>query len=69
MNRIVRLVVAIAVAAPCAGAWAEVIVSAPWVRATVPGQRTAGAYMRIISQDAAVLVGAESPAAGSAEVH
>lgn len=40
-----------------------------WARATVPGQKVAGAYMQIVSAVDAKLVGVGSPVAGSAEVH
>ena len=40
-----------------------------WIRATVPGQQVAGAYMDITSPANAKLVGARSPAAGSMEIH
>src|ERR1700716_3047157 len=39
------------------------------VRGTVRGQTTAGAYMELTSDRRASLLGAESPAAGSAEIH
>jgi copper(I)-binding protein len=41
----------------------------PWARATVPGQKVAGAYMRIISTVDAKLLAVSSPVAGSAEIH
>lgn len=41
----------------------------PWARATVPGQKVAGAYMRIVSAVDAKLVAVSSPVAGSAEIH
>ena len=44
-------------------------VTAAWARATVPGQKVAGAYMQIVSEVDARLVGVTSPVAGSAEVH
>lgn len=44
-------------------------VTGAWARATLPGQKVAGVYMDIRSDRAARLVGVESPAAGSAEVH
>jgi copper(I)-binding protein len=44
-------------------------VNGAWARATMPGQKVAGAYMEIRSERAAKLVGVESPVAGSAEVH
>ncbi len=40
-----------------------------WIRATVPGQQVAGAYMDITSSANAKLVGARSPAAGNMEIH
>src|SRR5256885_8123754 len=50
-------------------AHAQVEARAAWVRGTVPGQTTAGAYMELTSDRRARLLGAESPAAGSAEIH
>jgi len=46
---------------------AEVI--GAWVRATVPGQQVAGAYLTIRSARAAKLVGVKSAIAKSAEIH
>ncbi len=40
-----------------------------WVRATVPGQKGTGAFMKITAQTATRLVGISSPVAGVAEVH
>lgn len=51
------------------GAADPIHVNDPWVRATVPGQKVAGAYMEIVADSAAKLVGVSSPLAGSAEVH
>lgn len=48
---------------------AQVTVSDAWVRATVPVQKTAGAFLTLQSVKAARLVGASSPAAGSVEMH
>jgi copper(I)-binding protein len=48
---------------------AQVEARAAWVRGTVPGQTTAGAYMELTSDRRASLLGAESPAARSAEIH
>jgi copper(I)-binding protein len=47
----------------------QVEARAAWVRGTVDGQTTAGAYMELTSGQRASLLGAESPAAGSAEIH
>ena len=44
-------------------------VSNAWARATVPAQKTAGAYLDIRSGSAARLVGAATPQAGVAEIH
>lgn len=54
--------------------WAEqsaaaVRVDGAWARASVPGQKATGAFMRLTAQDGARLVRAESPAAGVTEVH
>ena len=46
-----------------------VSVSNPWVRATVPGQSVAGAYMDITAKTRTALVAVESPVAGKAELH
>jgi hypothetical protein len=44
-------------------------VEGAWVRASVPGQQATGAFMRITAKEPTKLVGASSPAAGTAEVH
>ncbi|CAN5313968.1 copper chaperone PCu(A)C [soil metagenome] len=56
----------IAGAQPAASA--PVSVDRPWVRA-VPGQAASGAFMTIRAAQAVRLVGAETPAAGVAEIH
>jgi len=48
---------------------AQVTVSEPWVRATVPQQKSTGAFMKLQSAQDAKLVSAKSPAAGIVEVH
>lgn len=63
------LVIAAAVLATSA-AWAQSVqVEGAWARATVPGQKGTGAFMKLTAKDGARLVGATSPAAGIAEVH
>jgi copper(I)-binding protein len=52
-----------------ANAVAQVTVSDAWVRATVPVQKTAGAFLSVQSVKAARLVGAASPVAGTVEMH
>ncbi len=48
---------------------AQVTVSDAWARATAPGQKIAGAYLKITSATPAYLVGGSSPAARVVEVH
>jgi copper(I)-binding protein len=50
-------------------AFAQVTVGDPWIRATVPAQKTAGAFMQLRSPKATRLVDVQSPVAGRAEVH
>lgn len=64
-----RVVLGAVLLAAAAAAHAQVEARAAWVRGTVQGQTTAGAYMRLLSGSGASLVGAESPAAGSVEIH
>lgn len=52
-----------------AGALAQVSVTAPWVRATVPAQKSTGAFMHLQSPTAARLVGVSSDVAGTVELH
>jgi copper(I)-binding protein len=48
---------------------AQVSVEKPWVRGTVQGQTSSGAFMGLKSKDGAALVGVESPVAGVVEIH
>ncbi|MGQ0512081.1 MAG: copper chaperone PCu(A)C [Betaproteobacteria bacterium] len=48
---------------------AQLVVREPWVRSTVPGQKVAGAFMKLESPAAASLVGGSSPAARAVEIH
>jgi hypothetical protein len=50
-------------------AFAQVEVKDAWARATVPGQKATGAFMKLTAKDGAKLVSASSPAAGVTEVH
>lgn len=50
-------------------AQAQVSVSDPWIRATVPAQKATGAFMQIKAARAARLVAASTPAAGRVEIH
>ena len=51
------------------GAQPVVEITDAWVRATVPGQQVAGAYLTVRSARAAKLIGVSSPVAKSAEIH
>lgn len=65
-----QLATAIAIMMLLAGsACAQVSVTAPWVRATVPAQKSTGAYLHLQSAVAARLVGVSSPVAATAEMH
>jgi copper(I)-binding protein len=50
-------------------ALAQVSVSGPWIRATVPQQKTAGAFMQLRSVKPARLVEVKTPVAGRVELH
>ena len=52
-----------------AQAHAQVSVTAPWVRATVPAQKSTGAYMHLLSPVGTRLVGVSSPEAATVELH
>jgi hypothetical protein len=56
-------------AAAAAQAAEPVTVTDPWVRATAPGQKVAGAYMELTSPGGGALVAAASPVAGVVELH
>ena len=47
----------------------DIEVSGGWIRATAPGQDTAGADMTITSKHAATLVGASSPVCSVVQLH
>ncbi|MVW60372.1 copper chaperone PCu(A)C [Massilia sp. NEAU-DD11] len=63
------LVLAAASLFTSSAAFAQVTVGDPWIRATVPAQKTGGAFMQLRSPKATRLVDVQSPVAGRAEVH
>ncbi len=66
-NRWILSALAVLMASP---AWAaNVSVSDAWARATMPGQKVSGAYMKLTADADAKLVGATSPAVPRVEVH
>ena len=68
MNRLLALALASLVSLP-ALAQVSVKVSDPWIRATVPQARVAGAFMQLKSAKPAKLVEVKSPVAGRVELH
>ncbi len=48
---------------------ADLAISSPWVRGTVPAQKATGAFMTLSSKAGVRIVGASSPAAGVTELH
>ena len=50
-------------------AFAQVTVSDPWVRATVPAQKATGAFMQLTAAQDARLVEIKSPVAAVIEIH
>ena len=59
----------IALCAFASSAFAQIKVDAPWARATVPVQKTSGAFMQLLSAKDVRLVAASSPVAGTVEMH
>lgn len=66
---IAGLCVALVATVVSATALAQVSVSEPWVRATVPQQKATGAFMQLTAAEDAKLVEVRSPAAKVVEVH
>jgi hypothetical protein len=64
-----HLLFALLIAAATSAAFAQVTVKDPWVRATVPQQKSTGAFMQITSPKDARLVEVRSPVAGIVEIH
>lgn len=48
---------------------APVVADGAWVRATVQGQKSSGAFMKLTAREGVQLVGVSTPVAGVAEVH
>jgi copper(I)-binding protein len=65
-----HLITAALGAACAASAFAQnVTITDAWARATVPGQKATGAFMKLTAKENAKLVGVSSPVAGVAEIH
>ncbi len=63
------VIAALAMGLLATAAQAQLSVTAPWVRATVPAQKSTGAFMQVQSSTPARLVGVRTPLAASAELH
>jgi copper(I)-binding protein len=64
-----RLFLLAAASLSCAHALAAVSIGNPWIRATVPAQKAAGAFMQLRSTAPTRLVEIKTPVAGRAEIH
>ena len=64
-----QLIALAAVLALSTQALAQVSVTAPWIRATVPQQESTGVFMHLQSESDARLVGVSTPAATRSEFH
>jgi copper(I)-binding protein len=64
-----KLLFALIAAIAFVPAHAQLSVTGPWVRATVPQQQSTGAFMQLTAARALRLVQVSSPAAGSVEIH
>ena len=67
-RRLLALALASLVSLPALAA-AQVSVSEPWIRATVPAAKVAGAFMQLQSAKTVKLVEVKSPVAGRVELH
>jgi periplasmic copper chaperone A len=64
--RVASVIASLVFAVPAA---AQVTVTDPWVRGTVPNQMATGAFMQLKSAKDAKLIEARSPVAGVVEIH
>lgn len=64
-----RMLIALAALTVAAAAQAELKISEPWVRATVPQQQATGVFMNITADKDVKLVAGSSPVAGLVEIH
>lgn len=64
-----KLFTAFAILATASMAHAQVTITAPWVRGTVPQQQATGAFMQITSTKDVRLIAASSPAIPVVEIH
>ena len=66
----IRQITVISIAVWACSSWAQSVTAQDaWVRATVPGQKATGAFMKLTAKDGAKLVGVSTAVAGVAEIH
>ena len=68
MNTLLRSLLLLA-SIGCTSAWAQVKVEQAWARATVQGQKTTGAFMKLTAPQSTQLVAVSTPVAGVVEIH
>lgn len=68
-NMLIGLALSCAAVSTLAQTAAPVAVEGAWARASVQGQKSSGAFMKLTAREPLSLVGVSSPAAGLAEVH
>ena len=69
LHSFLALLVASLLGSIAAPASAQITVTEPWVRGTVPGQKGTGAFMQLTSAADTTLVGVASPVAKVVELH
>lgn len=69
MNQAARLLIGLALAGMAAAASAQIRVENAWVRATVAGQDSTGAFMKITSTEPVKLLSISTPVAKTNEIH
>jgi periplasmic copper chaperone A len=69
LESVVRILLVLSLLDCVAPAMAQVLVTEAWVRGTVEGQTSTGAYMTLSSAHDVTLIGASSEVAGHASIH
>lgn len=64
-----KMILAALIACASLTAFAQITVTDPWIRATVPHQQATGAFMQLVSGQDARLLAVASPVANVAEIH
>lgn len=69
MSKPARMLIGLALAGMAATASAQIKVENAWVRATVAGQQSTGAFMKITSTEPVRLLSVSTPVAKTSEIH